>query len=174
MTSVFKKLQLMLAIVAGIALFAMMVLTFVDVVGRYGFNRSIFGTAELIEYLMVVVVFAGVAFVSSSNRHIRVELFEPVLKRYVPNLQRWAILAFSLMVYACLTWELGKNAIASLGSGKTTAVLDLPQWFLPAFAAGFSAAGVILFVLAVILTGGHPEELDEDFDERRHDDPAGL
>lgn len=170
MIVLFKRLQLVLAILAGTALFAMMVLTFVDVIGRYGFNHSIFGTAELIRYLMVVVVFAGVAFVSTGNQHIRLDIFDPVIHRIAPNAQRWAILVISLLIYAFFTWELATYAIQSFVSGRTTAVLELPQWFMPAFAALFSLGGVVLVALAICLTRGRPEKLDHDFAERPEDD----
>ena len=65
-----------LAVIAGIALLAMMLLTFVDVIGRYGLNNSIFGTAEYVELLMTVAIFAGLALVTASDNHIKVELFE--------------------------------------------------------------------------------------------------
>ena len=44
----------MLGLIAGASLFVMMLLTFVDVIGRYGFHRSIFGAAEIIEQLMMI------------------------------------------------------------------------------------------------------------------------
>ena len=42
-----------LGVVAAAALLVMMLLTFVDVIGRYGFHHSIFGAAEIIEHLMM-------------------------------------------------------------------------------------------------------------------------
>ena len=56
-----------LGVIAVTALFAMMALTFVDVIGRYGFHHSIFGAAEIIEVLMIVAVFAGLAFITAKN-----------------------------------------------------------------------------------------------------------
>lgn len=45
----------LLAILAGSAMLVMVVLTFVDVIGRYGFHASVFGASEMISWLMVVV-----------------------------------------------------------------------------------------------------------------------
>ena len=153
MTQVFKAIERVLAICAGISLFVMMILTFVDVVGRYGFNKSIFGTSEMIEFLMVIVIFAGVAFVSASDQHIKVDIFEPCVSRVAPNFQRWAVQLFSLAIYAGLTYELGRHMFKSLDSGKRTAVLDLPQWILPALALVFSMTGVILLAAAILASG---------------------
>ena len=75
-----------LAVIAGTALLVMMVLTFVDVIGRYGFHRSIFGTAEIVEYLMIFTIFAGLAFVTATNDHITVTMFDGWIERWAPEL----------------------------------------------------------------------------------------
>ncbi len=160
MERIFKSIERVLAVLAGIALFIMMILTFVDVVGRYGFNKSVFGTSEMIELLMVIVIFAGVAFVTASDKHIKVDIFAPWIERIAPNFQRWTIHIFSLVIYACLTYELGKHALDSLLSGKRTAVLDFPQWVLPGAAVFFSLIGVVLFAAAILATKGRLEKLD--------------
>lgn len=160
MERIFKSIERVLAILAGIALFCMMILTFVDVVGRYGFNKSIFGTSEMIELLMVIVIFAGVAFVTSSDKHIKVDIFAPWIERVAPNLQRWTIHLFSLFIYAALTYELGHHMLDSFLSGKRTAVLDFPQWVLPGAAVLFSVIGVALFAVAIFATRGRLEKLD--------------
>ncbi len=174
MTKIFKRLELMLAVLAGIALLAMMVLSFFDVVGRYGFNNSIFGTAEYVEMLMVVTIFAGVAFVTAGDIHIKVEILEPWVKRHFPNAQRWVVLIFSAFMYSLIAWELTRQAIDSFESGKRTPVLDHPQWYMPATAAAFSIVGVVLFVVAIIATRGHPSSIGEieHFDHTDDDDPA--
>ena len=174
MDRIFKSIEWLLAVLAGIALFVMMVLTFADVVGRYGFNKSIFGTSEMIEVLMVVVIFAGIAFVTTADQHIKVDIFEPWIKRRAPNVQRWSVLIFSFGVYAFVTFELIRHAIGSFESGKRTAVLDGPQWLLPGAAALFSIIGVALFLTAIITTRGHPatigriDHLDADDEPQEH------
>lgn len=160
MERIFKSIERVLAVLAGLALLAMMILTFVDVVGRYGFNNSIFGTSEMVEVLMVIVIFAGVAFVTASDKHIKVDLFAPWIGRVAPNFQRWAVHLFSLVIYAGLTYELGRHMLESLFSGKRTAVLDFPQWVMPGAAVLFSVIGVLLFAAAILATKGRPETLD--------------
>ncbi|MEZ5738302.1 MAG: TRAP transporter small permease [Burkholderiaceae bacterium] len=151
-----------LATLAGIALVAMMVLTFADVIGRYGFHHSIFGTAEIVEFLMVVTIFAGVAFITATNEHISVTIFDSQIGRWAPNLQRWAIIACSVIVYALIAWQLAEHALDMFGSGKRTAVLNLPQWIQPATGALLSVIGVVLLVSAVVRSNGRPETLRDD------------
>ena len=54
-----KALERLLGIAAGLALFGMMALTFVDVVGRKLFETSVTGSVELTELLMLGVIFIG-------------------------------------------------------------------------------------------------------------------
>lgn len=169
MTRIFKSIERVLAVLAGISLFIMMILTFVDVVGRYGFNKSIFGTSEMIEALMVVVIFAGVAFVTADDKHIKVDIFAPWIERHAANVQRWIVHIFSLIVYAGLTFELGRHMLDSWHSGKRTAVLDYPQWVMPGAAVLFSLIGVLLFGAAILATKGRLEKLDH----VSHDDDLG-
>lgn len=148
-----------LAWIAGVGLLIMMLLTFVDVIGRYLFHNSIFGTAEYIEILMVFTVFSGLAFITTTNDHITVTIFEGWIARRIPNVQRWATLAFSVVVYAIIAMEMWAHTIQALENNRRTAVLDMPQAILPAAAAVFSTVGVFLFVIAIFRTRGRPETL---------------
>ena len=148
-----------LALIAGTALLVMMVLTFVDVIGRYGFHKSIFGTAEIVEYLMIVTIFAGVAFVTASNDHITITMFDGWIERWVPNLRRWAVVVFSIGCYALITWHLLVHGYDLWLSGMPSPVLDLPLWIMAAAGGLLSAIGVILIVVATGRTGGHLERI---------------
>lgn len=144
----------MLGLVAGAALLAMMLLTFVDVIGRYGFHKSIFGAAEIVEHLMLVTVFAGLAFITAKNEHITVTLMEVLIARSIPGFQRWVSIAISVGCTLLIAWQMYEHAIDLLRSGKRTAVLDLPQWQLPMSAAILSLIGFGLLVIAVVRTRG--------------------
>lgn len=143
-----------LGVIAALALFAMMLLTFVDVIGRYGFHRSIFGAAEIIEHLMIVTVFAGLAFITARNEHITVSLMDFLIARYIGAAQRWASIGISVGCTMLITWQMFEHGLDSLGSGKRTAVLDLPQWTQPMSAAALSLAGLALLAVAVARTRG--------------------
>jgi TRAP-type C4-dicarboxylate transport system permease small subunit len=148
-----------LALIAGTALLVVMVLTFVDVIGRYGFNRSIFGTAEIVEYLMIFTIFAGLAFVTAANDHITVTMFDGWIEHSIPDLRRWAVIVFSIGCYALITWHLLEHGYDLWISGKRSAVLDLPLWIMPAAGGALSAVGVLLIILATGRSRGHLEQI---------------
>jgi len=141
-----KKLERALALVAGVSLLAMALLTFIDVFGRYGFNQSIFGAAEMVEMLMVLCIFSGLVLVTSANQHITVTIFDTWIQRYVPNLQRWAVLVLMLTVYIFITARLAILAIDGFHEQSRTVVLDWPEWMLPMSASLISAIGIVIYI----------------------------
>lgn len=143
-----------LAVIAGTALLVMMVLTFFDVIGRYGFNKSIFGTAEMVEYLMIFTIFAGLAFVTATNDHITVTMFDGWIEVWIPNLRRWAVVVFSIACYALMTIYLAVQGYEHWIGNKRSPVLDLPIWIMPAAGAALSIVGLALIVTAAIKTSG--------------------
>ncbi|MGA7986531.1 MAG: TRAP transporter small permease [Burkholderiales bacterium] len=144
----------MLGVIAAAALFAMMLLTFVDVIGRYGFHHSIFGVAEIVENLMIVAVFAGLAFITARNEHITVSLMEPLIERTVATPRRWASIAMSVGCTLLICWQMFARALDLLRSAAHSAVLDLPKWIEPMSAAVLSLTGFVLLLIALARTRG--------------------
>lgn len=132
---------------AGGAMLVMVVLTCVDVIGRYGFNNSIFGASEMIELLMVTVVFAGLAFVTASDEHICVTLVDHLLKAAMPRVMRWLRYLFSLAIYGLLVWVLWRMALGAWEDGRGTIVLALPLWLFSGSAAALTTAGFLIYVV---------------------------
>ena len=61
-------------VLAVVVLVFMMLLTVMDVILRYFFNNPITASAEITEYMMVVVGFLGMAWCALKGGHIKVEL----------------------------------------------------------------------------------------------------
>lgn len=66
--------------VSGISLFAMAFLTFVDVIFRYFINKPIKGSQEIVELLMVLTLYFGLASATRHRRHICVDAVVNLLK----------------------------------------------------------------------------------------------
>lgn len=63
-----------LTYLGSIALFAMMSLTTVDVVGRYFFNKPVLGAFELTEFLVLILIFSFLAPSQAQKSHVAVDL----------------------------------------------------------------------------------------------------
>lgn len=148
-----------LGLISSTALLAMMLLTFADVIGRYGFHRSIFGTAEIVEYLMVVTIFAGLAFTTATNEHITVSLFDDLVERLLPTFRRWSVVLFSIFAFLLMTWELWKHGADLYGTDKRSTVLDLPLWVQPLGAAALLTIGAVLLISGTVWSRGRFDRL---------------
>jgi len=123
------------------ALLAMMLLTFVDVLGRYAFNAPIYGASEMISYLLAAMLFAGLALVSGERSHITVTLFEDWLDRKVGRARHWFIQAFCLAALALLAVELFRHGLRMIHDQKNTIVLEWSMWPLTMAMAAMAAIG---------------------------------
>ncbi|MFV0382995.1 TRAP transporter small permease [Paracoccus sp. (in: a-proteobacteria)] len=147
-----RGLARLIDLAAGTAMLAMILLTFVDVVGRYGFHKSVFGASEMIEWLMVLVVFGGLARVTAAGTHIRMSMFDRFTGRAGPATAAW----FSLLASALLAVALWVLAADAWVSGRGTAVLGLPVWIYTGGALVLTLIGLLLLI--VTMTTPEPPE----------------
>jgi TRAP-type C4-dicarboxylate transport system permease small subunit len=120
-----KHLETTCGLLAGIALFGIMALTFFDVGGRKLLSHSITGSLELTELLMVVVIFAALPLVSLRGEHVVFDSLDAYLPDGVRRVQRVLVhllCGISLMGLGVLMWQTGGNF---LESGETTAQLKI-------------------------------------------------
>jgi TRAP-type transport system small permease protein len=114
-----KRLTHGLSNVAAMAIAAMILLTIADVLMKSFFNRPIKGTFELVELLLVFVVFFGIAEVFRADGNICVDVVDHALgARGRAALQAFGALS-SLAFLLLVGW-------AMIGSAWDT--VDYPQW----------------------------------------------
>src|SRR4030095_2451767 len=75
-----RRVEAILGVAASAILFAMMLLTFVDVVARYVFNRPLRGAFEVTELMLLVLIFAGLPLVSFPDEHAVMDFVDRVLR----------------------------------------------------------------------------------------------
>ena len=82
-----KVLEIACGVLSGAALFAIMALTFFDVLSRKLLDNSITGSLELTELLMVVVIFAALPLVSLRGEHVTFDSLDAYLPAWVRRFQ---------------------------------------------------------------------------------------
>lgn len=112
---------------AGLALFAIMALTFFDVLGRKFLSASIPGSLELTELLMVVVIFGALPAVSRRGEHVQFDSLDAVLPRVVRKVQRVLVAIVACALLAALASIMWTTAQDFLASGETTAQLRIAK-----------------------------------------------
>jgi TRAP-type C4-dicarboxylate transport system permease small subunit len=122
-----KKLLVSLCgLLAALALFGIMGLTFADVMGRKFFSGSIPGALELTEILMVVVIFTSLPLVALSGEHVVFDSLDRWLPAPLQRAQQAVMELFSAAAMAGLSWLMWGKAGDLLSYGETTAQLKMP------------------------------------------------
>jgi TRAP-type C4-dicarboxylate transport system permease small subunit len=138
-----------LKLIAAVLLFAMMLVTFVDVIGRYFFNHSLDGAYEITEVLLGLIVFAGLPIVTWRGEHVTVDLLTSRLSALPRRgLARFAAAATAL-VLGVLAWRLGAMARDLTSYGDATVFLGIPLGPVAGVMAALSAAGAVVALVRV-------------------------
>ena len=147
-------------IVTALLLFVMMMLTFVDVIGRYIFTAPIFGAAEMIQFLLAMTIFGGLCLVNAKDEHITVELFEAPLDRLFPVARRIIVQIFSVGIMAIIAFQLYRFALDAEKIGSKTVVLEWSFATVAYTVAGLSVVSLIAQILGLMLPppGHRPDE----------------
>ncbi len=122
-----KLLELLCGLLSAIALFAIMALTFFDVLGRKFASASIPGSLEVTELLMVVVIFAALPLVSRRGEHVEFDSLDPWLPAWFRRVQAvfvHLLCAAFLLGLAWLMWDMGSQFAQN---GETTAQLKIAK-----------------------------------------------
>ncbi len=121
-----KLLDALCGLLAAAGLFAIMLLTLVDVLGRKFLSASVPGSLELTELLMVVVIFGALPLVSLHGEHV---VFDSLDRWLPPLLRRLQRLLVELLCTALL---LGLAWVMFLKAGQMGEYGDIkPQLKLP-------------------------------------------
>jgi TRAP-type C4-dicarboxylate transport system permease small subunit len=137
-----------LGTIAAALMFCLMLLTCIDVVGRYFFNKPVTGGFELTEMLLAALIFAGLPLVTLRGDHITVDLFDPVTPDWLFRIQHALATLIGAACTGYLAWCLWLRAIALDRAGETTSQLQFKIALL-AYAMGLLMA---LTAAALVVT----------------------
>jgi tripartite ATP-independent transporter DctM subunit len=88
-----------------IVLAAMVIMITADVILRYAFNRPIKGSFELIELMLVVITFMGLAYTQLKRGHVSVTLITEKLTSRTVAILESATYLLCLMITIFITWQ---------------------------------------------------------------------
>ena len=120
-----KLLELLCGLLSGVALFAIMALTFFDVLGRKFLSESITGSLELTELMMVVVIFAALPLVSRRGEHVEFDSLDPYLPMWLRRLQQVVVQLVCALALLGLGWLMWNTGADFARTGETTAQLKI-------------------------------------------------
>ena len=120
-----RHAEIVLGVAASAILFAMMVLTFVDVVARYVFSRPVRGAFEVTELMLVVLIFAGLPLVSYADEHVTMDFVDRLLRPSVRARLTRGVHVVTAAIMALLAWLVWLKADRIWGYRDATDVLRI-------------------------------------------------
>lgn len=130
----FLKIERILALMSGLAVFSLMLLAVVSVGGRNAFNQPLPGYVDWIEQAMPLIAFMGVAYVMREGGHIRMDIVVGQLKgRALYAVEFFTTLAVLLLMVLLVwgTWshfERSFDFAAPMWSRDSSMDIALPIW----------------------------------------------
>lgn len=128
MDVVFERLAKALAIVGGVLVVAITLVTTYSILGRWIFNSPLLGDTEVVEYGMAVVVACFLPICQWRGENIIVDFFTAnATERTRARLDRIGALMIALML-GLIAWRTAVGAFDQKRSGSVTMLMQWPEW----------------------------------------------
>ncbi|MCB1366225.1 MAG: TRAP transporter small permease subunit [Rhodobacteraceae bacterium] len=149
--SIFHYIAVIPTWLACLALFILMIMTFIDVIMRSAFDNPLESGTELTRIFMAIAVFASLPIVSWKGTHIIVDLMDPLFSRRMAHIRDTLIdLACGVILIwpAIRVWEIAERARMF---GDVTEYIGFPQYLPGWFIAFFTMITAIVFIIRGII-----------------------
>lgn len=129
-----ERLERFLALVSGIAVFALMMLAFVSVSGRNLFNKPLAGYVDWIEAAMPLIAFMGISLVQREGGHVRMDILVGQLRGRALWLFELVSVLLVLFLMLALVWGSWSHFLRSFDfaapywSRDSSIDIGLPIW----------------------------------------------
>jgi TRAP-type C4-dicarboxylate transport system permease small subunit len=132
------------------ALIVMMLVTVIDISMRLALNELVLGSVEIVEWMIVAVVFLGLPETFLRSEHITVDAIDQFVSPRAARVLRFAGSLLTLLLLVVMAGRMVPIALDTLVIGDLTTDLQksLFWYWLPILIGGF--ASVVAMVLVVI------------------------
>jgi len=148
-----RQADAVLGIAASVILGCMTLLTFVDVVARYLFNRPIRGGFEVTELMLLVLIFAGLPLVSHADEHVTMDFIDRLLPDWLAAAWVRVMHAICAALMLFLAWQAWIKAGKIAGYGDTTDVLRIIVGPFVYFMTAMLALTAVVHVFKIFAPG---------------------
>jgi TRAP-type C4-dicarboxylate transport system permease small subunit len=139
------KFSGLLKIIGATALTAMMLLTVVDVIGRF-FKYPIFGSVELVGILATIVVAAALPYTYKVDGHVGVEILVRLLSQRTQIIIDLFTQILSLFLFSLVTWQMFLYAKDIRETGEVSMNLEFPIYYI----VYLLAFGLLIFSITIV------------------------
>ena len=130
----------------GGLLIVLMLLTFVDVIGRYFLGQPVPGGHVLVQCLVCLLVFTGLPLVVLDDEHLRVRLLD---RRMTARQRKWRDFAVKLVIVVALAVLAGQmfwQTAYFSGNGEYFESIRIPVSWMAGYAAAATGIAVLFAV----------------------------
>lgn len=115
---------------AAVLMAGLVLVTCIDVVGRYLFDSPLGGAFELTQVLLGALVFVALPLTTAAGAHVEVDLLVPLLPQAMMRVLGWLGCIVTAAVLLYFAFRLIILTQDHLAVGTRTAALGLPMWVL--------------------------------------------
>ncbi len=162
------------AVLAGVVLFALMILTTADVIGRYFFNAPLGGVVDLTEFSVLLMTFLSFAYCGYRGAHVVIEL---LYDRFGPGpraVLRAAANVAGAILFGVMAWRLVVQSIDVRDFAESSQLLTIPFW--PFYWVIAFGAALFAWVMVLRLFADLPDESEDakDDENKKQDDGSSV
>jgi TRAP-type C4-dicarboxylate transport system permease small subunit len=145
LTNTLRRLVQVLAIVAGLSLLTMVLVTCVDVILRK-LGRPLPGAYDMVKIAAGLTIACGLPYTTAVKGHVAVEYFFHKLGRRGRIVADTVIRLLITALFSLFAWQLMHYGAGLSRSGEVSMTLQLPVFWVP-YVMAFSCAVVVLVTL---------------------------
>ncbi len=146
-----KKTVMLLALISGLSVFLMMLVTTVDVILRI-FGISFIGAFDIVTIAGAIAISAALPYTTAVKGHVAIEYFFQKFSKWGRIVVDTIARILSVTLFTLLAWHSIKYGNSMLKSGEVTSTLQIPLFWVPFMIA----VSCFLVVLVIIYHIVHP------------------
>jgi TRAP-type C4-dicarboxylate transport system permease small subunit len=145
-----EKFSYFLGSVGAGVVFALMLITGIDVIGRYLFNRPLVGAFEMTELALAIMVLFGWGYNQAIKGHIDIDLLYKRLPLSFRTILDFLTPLLGLALFSFVSWQAINFTMDSIGWHETTEMLHMPVWIFKLMIFIGSVSISLQFVVDII------------------------
>lgn len=126
--SLLDRISTAVAFMAGLAVLAVTLMITFDVLMRYFLNKPQLFVDELASFLLVLIIFGGLAHTFQKGGHIQVDLLTNQLSPKARRVFQIGTLFLGMAFLGIITWNTLISSFVAYRLGRTSMVMFYPLW----------------------------------------------
>lgn len=156
-----QGIQRAVGLLLVLLLSSIVALTFADVVGRRLFNTPVFGSNDMTEHLMALIIFSGLPLLTAQRGHLSIDLLDHWLLQPKWRLWHKAVDVLIAAVLGLIAWQYFVSIQEARDISEISSALGIPRAWMYTFIAITTALAAVLALFAPApCANAHSEEFE--------------